>query len=371
MYRWQKPYSKVARAPLAFSILAIGAFHCFIFAPTASARTVFAVYGANGDRGATDECPAGQYFVGVAGSVGAWVDQITVYCAPKNPDGSIGGAKSKPSRGGSGGGFRKAMCGKDEVITRINVSRTGDYQTRGLDFTCKNVKTNATHVLYFGGNSRTDGDPRAMTCGATEAATGMVIRWGKYVNGLGLICNSMPSATASGPAAGSVRLTLARKILLAARTHIGSCIKTDLTIQSSACPPVAVGDGECTHLVQYALKHAGARPPHFGAVKDKDYTWGTKLSSLNDLKAGDVLQFWDAQFTSPDGRSSWGTGVSKDRSSPNHHTAIFAGMNNGMAVLYEQNVNKVRKVMRNAYHLDWPHTGEVIAFRPRPELLRH
>jgi uncharacterized protein YkwD len=177
---------------------------CLIFAPIASARTAFPVYGANGDAGATDECPAGQYFVGVVGNVGAWVDQITVYCAPRNPDGSIGSAKPLASRGGSGGGYRPEMCDTNEVITRIYVSRTGDYQIRGLDFTCKNVKTNATHVKYFGGNARTDGDGREMPCGPTEAATGMRIQWGKYVNGLGLICNNMPSASvAGGPGGGS------------------------------------------------------------------------------------------------------------------------------------------------------------------------
>jgi hypothetical protein len=357
---------------------------CLIIAPVASARTAFPVYGAKGDAGAIDECPAGQYFVGVAGNVGAWIDQITVYCAPRRPDGSIGGAKSIASRGGSGGGYKPAMCDKNEVIIRINVSRTGDYQTRGIDFTCKNVLTNATHVVYFGGNSRTDGDPRNMACGATEAATGMEIRWGKYVNGLGLICNDMPSAGKPGPVAGSsdAPLTQLQKNILRALHFsgvVGHCVKTDLTIQDAACPTPPdgqAGDGECTHFVQYVLKHAGARPPHFGDVKNKDYAWGNKLGNLggdvkvSDLRVGDVLQLWDAQFTSPDKSSSWGTGVSKDPSNPNRHSAIYAGKHNGMEVLYEQNISGVRKVMVNDYHLDWQHSGDVIVFRPVPNTRR-
>jgi hypothetical protein len=170
---------------------------CFCcLAPPASARTVFPVYGANGDAGATDECPGGSYFVGVVGNVGAWVDQITVVCAKRKPDGSIGGGKSLSSRGGTGGGFRKEMCGTDEVITSINVSRTKDYQTRGLDFVCKNVKNGSTHTLYFGGNAPTGASPQRKSCSQSEAATGMVIRWGKYVNGLGLICNDIANAAA-------------------------------------------------------------------------------------------------------------------------------------------------------------------------------
>jgi hypothetical protein len=312
---------------------------CAIFAPIASARTAFPVYGANGDRSNIDECPAGQYFVGVVGNVGAWIDQITVYCAPRNPDGSIGRAKSVASRGGSGGGYTKQMCDKDEVITRIHVSRTGDYQTRGLDFTCKNVRTNATHVLYFGGNSRTDGDGREMACGPTEAATGMEIRWGKYVNGLGLICNDMPSAGKPGPVAGSsdAPLTPLQKNILRALHFsgvVGHCVKTDLTVQDTPCP---------TPPPKQALG---------GDVK------------VSDLRVGDVLQLWDAQFTSPDKSSSWGTGVSDDPSNPNRHTAIYAGKHNGMEVLYEQNVHGVRKVVVNDYHLDWQHSGEVFVFRP-------
>jgi hypothetical protein len=282
------------------------------------------------------------------------------------------------SRGGSGGGYTKQMCDKDEVITRIHVSRTGDYQTRGLDFTCKNVRTNATHVLYFGGNSRTDGDGREMACGPTEAATGMEIRWGKYVNGLGLICNDMPSAGKPGPVAGSsdAPLTPLQKNILRALHFsgvVGHCVKTDLTVQDTPCPtppPKQAGDGECTHFAQYVLKHAGARPPRFGDVKNKDYDWGKKLGALggdvkvSDLRVGDVLQLWDAQFTSPDKSSSWGTGVSDDPSNPNRHTAIYAGKHNGMEVLYEQNVHGVRKVVVNDYHLDWQHSGEVFVFRP-------
>jgi hypothetical protein len=118
------------------------------------------------------------------------------------------------------------------------------------------------------------------------------------------------------------------------------------------------------------LKHAGARPPRFGDVKNKDYDWGKKLGALggdvkvSDLRVGDVLQLWDAQFTSPDKSSSWGTGVSDDPSNPNRHTAIYAGKHNGMEVLYEQNVHGVRKVVVNDYHLDWQHSGEVFVFRP-------
>lgn len=170
-------------------VMALLSFLCL--ASPSSAHTVFPYYGDTGTTGSVDECQPGQYFVGVVGATGLWTDQITVVCGQLTPDNSITGSKTIASRGGSGGNFKSVLRGKDEVITQMWVNRTEHYQVSFTQFTCSNVKTGATHNISFGGTERSAGGvPGAtMTCPAGELGTGMTIRWGKYVNGLGLVCN--------------------------------------------------------------------------------------------------------------------------------------------------------------------------------------
>lgn len=172
-----------------------------LVAAPASARD-FQVYGTNNGALARDECPAGSYLVGVVGNAGAWLDQITVVCGKPKPDGTYGGAKSLPSRGGSGGAFKKALCPPNYAVGSAKIYRDDEYHILELFLNCKNVKTGHKLPVFINGGG---GSPSAgrieQDCGAGEMGTGLTIRHGQYVNGIGLICGAFssppPPATAA------------------------------------------------------------------------------------------------------------------------------------------------------------------------------
>jgi hypothetical protein len=56
------------------------------------------IYGARSDTTVRDECPAGQYLVGLVGSAGIWLDQITVVCASLNSDMTWSSGRTLPAR---------------------------------------------------------------------------------------------------------------------------------------------------------------------------------------------------------------------------------------------------------------------------------
>jgi uncharacterized protein YkwD len=150
--------------------------------------------------------------------------------------------------------------------------------------------------------------------------------------------------TASGPAT-----VLGERIAAYALARLGHCINAQGQECRSAPP-----EGECTHLAEAALAYAKAKPARFSA---KEYVWGNPVSTP---ERGDIIQFWDARFTSPDGRSWWGGGAGT------HHTAIVLARKGSVVTLIEQNVNNVRKVMQKDYDLSWPHSGRLVVYRAVP-----
>src|SRR5882672_1271222 len=48
----------------------------------------FPAVGGGGDASFRDPCPANQFLVGLTVKSGAWVDRMSIVCAPVNPDGS-------------------------------------------------------------------------------------------------------------------------------------------------------------------------------------------------------------------------------------------------------------------------------------------
>lgn len=137
-----------------------------------------------------------------------------------------------------------------------------------------------------------------------------------------------------------------------------------------------VGRGECSDVAVQALKDAGAKPQT--AFKDSpnqdDYVWGELVylygknpgakddreGMLKDVQPGDIIQLRDAMFA---GKAA--NGGMYTQQSP-HHTSIVAEVKDKtkQVVVYEQNSNNVRIVMKNTYRLNDLRQGWIRIYRP-------
>ncbi|HRD76012.1 MAG TPA: hypothetical protein PK264_08735 [Hyphomicrobiaceae bacterium] len=144
---------------------------------------------------------------------------------------------------------------------------------------------------------------------------------------------------------------LGNAIVAFARARLNQCVDTRLQTRPQACPalaPGAVGDGECTHLVQAALASVGARAPTF---QPGNYVWGNVITG--GYQPGDIIQFYNARFNGPN--SWWQTAT--------QHTAIIEVMRSATAVTLLHQNSPIRAVTRQDLDLAWPHTGRFVVFR--------
>lgn len=165
-----------------------------------AATTTFTIYGDRGDAGAHDECPAGQYLVGVIGNTGDWVDQITVICAKPGSDLTFSGRRSIASRGGGTGAYTEAYCNADEAVSGAYYDRNKGYEIVTVVMSCRSIRTGVTRtraLVYGNGPYWVSSPPQ--DCPPNQLATGFNIRYGKYVNGLGLICEDFIAPVAANP----------------------------------------------------------------------------------------------------------------------------------------------------------------------------
>jgi hypothetical protein len=148
-----------------------------------------------------------------------------------------------------------------------------------------------------------------------------------------------------------------------AAARMGKCVDSSLQTRNGPCPTLpqgAVGDGECTDLVQAALKFAGAKPPIFQNPPQRLwYSWGQFVAW--HYQRGDIIQFYNTKFVKPDG--SWfGTGGPYN-GVPGHHTAIIAWSLGTTMGVYEQNAG-VRAVTYRVIDLLWRQSGNYVVYRP-------
>ena len=184
-----------------FAVVALLCLGSAVAATQAAARTFRDPYGGRGDASASDECGPGKYFVGVVGATGAWLDQIAVLCAELKPDGTFKGAKSIAARGGGGGAFHPAVtCPKDQAITDVTVTVSVNLEVLQLELFCTGVKNPALRTpLLFAGNGGTYRSEETQSCAAGEFGKGLNINYGKYVNGVGIICDALTIPAAAPP----------------------------------------------------------------------------------------------------------------------------------------------------------------------------
>ena len=171
--------------------------------PTPASATVFPVVGSRGDAGATDQCPSGTYVVGFHVRGGAWLDQIAVVCGSWSQSSlSWSNETIFQGRGGSGGAplpEAGTTCSPEELVDNINIYLDdGGKQVNRIDIYCYSVKFGKDETVYIRPPGLADGVPAAgQHCPTGEIATGLNIRYGKDVNGLGLICGPyVPPAAA-------------------------------------------------------------------------------------------------------------------------------------------------------------------------------
>lgn len=136
-----------------------------------------------------------------------------------------------------------------------------------------------------------------------------------------------------------------------------------------------VGDGECATLVVKAFEYAGAkRYAPYGS--NADYVWGKLMgemwvdgqiggeswkSGFGGVKAGDVLQFRNAQFS---GRSA--TGGTYTRTA-NHHSAVVTRVSGNTYYVIHCNINSDRRVQEGSYNMNDLKRGRVWFYRPQPK----
>ncbi len=143
-----------------------------------------------------------------------------------------------------------------------------------------------------------------------------------------------------------------------------------------------VGDGQCTALAADALAAAGAETHFKDAPASGDYVWGTLLCKLEvkdgkqslevseagksldkhrrtNVKAGDIIQFRDAEFHGRRGQSIY-------HITTHHHTAVIQQVSEDGATckVLEQNWGDKLYVTENVYTLPDLSAGWLRVYRP-------
>jgi hypothetical protein len=122
-----------------------------------------------------------------------------------------------------------------------------------------------------------------------------------------------------------------------------------------------VGDGECSTLAAFALRHAGCRPK-----SQRNGVWGVEIESAREIRAGDIVQFEKASFVTSHFRDD-GAFITETLDFP-HHTAVIVRVRKRgrkpTFVILHQNVGGSRIVQEGTIDLGSLRRGSVKYYRP-------
>ncbi len=195
-----------------FSLLLWVVLGLAVACPERGFATDLPVYGGLGGNSFRAECPKGSYLVGLAGRTGSWVDRIAPVCAPwLRGSQTLGAPTIGPSFGMSTGGQeRQTICATTHVIQSwwIHPLRSDDHYVQYVEVFCTVLtvpvsvnsglrlgfgnKPNDVEEMVTGGPFGFGSHPPFQGCAAGEAAVGIRVRAGKFLDAMGLICGPVP-----------------------------------------------------------------------------------------------------------------------------------------------------------------------------------
>lgn len=182
---------------------------------SAQARQTFPAVGGAGKHADPAQCEPDEYLVGFEGHVGLWIDRIRPLCAKISSDGRRGEINAEQSAfGGSGGSPAEFSCPADSIVYSITPAITPNQELGSVTFNCYRPLDGQylPDQLRFGG-TRASAGQASQSCPSGEVGSGIMLRYGQYVNAIGLICDELviPKASASSkpakPTTGSVAVT--------------------------------------------------------------------------------------------------------------------------------------------------------------------
>jgi hypothetical protein len=148
--------------------------------------------------------------------MGNWYDQIGVVCAQVQPNLTLTNKQFPRMHGGTGGGGpTEYSCNDDEIVAAMNPLYVEDNNRKdqlgevaGLTLGCRSVKTGATRNLfvnaaYPAGSVLRHYPDASQGCPNNMVGVGLNVRFGRYVNAVGLICDTYvapPPVVAQAPA---------------------------------------------------------------------------------------------------------------------------------------------------------------------------